>query len=442
MTRLRPWIARLRQQFWSIPAIAIALAVIFGIGVPVVNGHVTLPSALTFTTDADTARVVLQMIAGLSVSMAALSFSVIVVALVLTSQQLSPRVLQAFQRHPLNQAALGAFLATAAFSLYSLSSFGSRHKNPVPALSLDVAVVLAVLSLVLFVFFLHHMIRSLNASAVIRRITADGHSAVDAWYPSGIGREGSEIEDPEDAVAQAKAGRASFDVRAPRAGYLASVNASDILNAAEAVDAYVEQSVVIGRFVVTGAVLARVWVSDEDRERLIKRIGRAFILNEERVVDDDIAFPIRQLVDIALKGLSPSVNDPTTAENAMDSIADTLVRVARKDPPSSLRLTEDGTPRFRAVTAPLGDLVRLAFDQVRRDAASHPSFAVRLLELLAEIRDNGGAAAERCDEIDRQARMILSDAVSRTGTPDDAELVRTAYGALHTGKSDATASVG
>lgn len=114
----------------------------------------------------------------------------------------------------------------------------------------------------------------------------------------------------------------------------------------------------------------------------------------------------------------------------MDSVTDTLVRLARQPQPPMLRLGSGG-PRFRADAPSLDALVRLGFDQVRRDGASRPSFAVRLLELLADLRELGGPRAAACEEIDRQARDVRDHALALTEIEADAELVRSSYERLH-----------
>ncbi len=192
---------------------------------------------------------------------------------------------------------------------------------------------------------------------------------------------------------------------------------------------FVEQRRAVGTFVLTGGVLAVIYC-DEDRDIDARSVSDAFLLEEERVVDGDMAFPVRQLADIALKGLSPSVNDPTTAENAMDSLTDTLVRFAQRATVDPLRVDGDGVARLRAIAPTLDTLVLLGFDQVRRDAAHRPSFAVRLLELLADLRECVGSARS-CEEIDRQAELIAEQAADLAAHQADQRLVTDSYARLH-----------
>ncbi len=431
MTRVANLFERMRYSFWALPALGILGATLAALALPPLDRSVHLPDALSFSGTADTARTTLQIIATMCVSVAGISFSVIVVALVLASQQLSPRVMQSFQRHPLNQGALAVFLGTAAFALFLLGSIDDSPKEPVPELGVTLAMLLAAASLALFVAFLHHMVRSLNASTVIRRIAAEGHEAVDDPYPRGLGRAPDDARAAERRVREATAEHEEREVEAPRAGYLASVEAVPVMRAATELGGFVEQRRALGEFVVTGSTVAIVWAPPEALDELAERTRDAFVINEERIVDNDVAFPLRQLADIALKGLSPGINDPTTAENAMDSVTDTLVRFARQEDANLLRVDEGGAPRFRAASPDFDALVRLGFDQVRRDGARRASFAVRLLELLAELRENGGEVALSSRELRRQAALTYEHASAVAEVEGDRVFLEEAYARLH-----------
>ena len=431
MTELVSVLERLRYRFWALPALAIAVALAAGVAFPAIDDSITLPDLVSFSGEAATARAMLQMIATVSVSVAGISFSVIVVALVLASQQLSPRVMQSFQRNRLNQGALATFLATATYALVVLGAVDGDPRAPVPELSVTIAMTLATASLAMFVGFLHHTVRSLNASAVIRRIAAEGHEAIEHPYPRHVGSDPSDVQGAERAVREATSRLAQQEVRAPRAGYIASIEAAEVVEAATACEGFVEQRRTLGEFIVTGGVLAAAWAAPEDVEELASETEAAFVISEERTVDSDVAFPIRQLSDIALKGLSPGINDPTTAENAMDSIADSLVRFAHEDRGLLLRADDSDTPRFRAAAPSFDALVRLGFDQVRRDGARRTSFAIRLLELLAEIRDHGGDVTADAREIRRQAALTRDHAVAVAEVAGDRDLVNDAYARLH-----------
>ncbi len=431
MDRTSIVLERLRRAFWVLPAIGIALGVVLGTVMPVLDRHVQLPDVVALSGKAETARPLLQTVATLAVSVAGVSFSVIVVALVLGSQQLSPRVLPNFQRDLLNQAVLAVFLGTVGYALYVIAAI-EEPPAAVPETSVALAMLLAAFSLGLFVVFLHHAVRSLNASAVIRRIAAEGQRSIAQPYPC---RAGGEAEDRVAAQALAAELRDAWpgrEVRAPRAGFLVSVDGASLVRQAASCQGLVVQERELGDFVLTEGTLAVVHAPPDARERLVAAVRDAFVLGEERTVDGDIAFPLRQLADVALKGLSPGINDPTTAENAMNSVGDTLVRIARRDPVAALRVDGDGVPRLQARMPSFDDLARLAFDPVRSSGAGRPTFAVRLLEVIADVQDAGGPVARASAELERQADLVLRDADDRT-PEHDARTVREAYDGPHGG---------
>jgi uncharacterized membrane protein len=431
MSRWRTVLEQVRHSFWVVPAAGIALGAVLGLLAPGVDGHLRLPDAVSFSGDTETARAVLGAIVALTVSVAGISFSVIVVALVLSSQQLSPRVLRSFQRNPLNRIVLALFLGTAIYAVVVLSAVNGDESDRVPEFATSVAMVLAAFSLAFFVVFLHHILRSLNASVVIRRIASEGQAATEAPYPQGAGHDATDLESAERTLRELQRGGIRNEIAARRAGYLATVQAGRLVEIAAGADAFVQQRATIGEFVLTGAPLATVWTRDEPDDAFVERVRAAFLLNEERIVDHDIAFPIRQLADVALKGLSPSVNDPTTAENAMDSVADSLLRASNQDWGTELRLDAEQAPRLAVSRPSFDELVALGFGEVRRDAAQRPAFSVRLLELLAQLAELGGEPAQRSEEVQRQAMLVRDHAAAVAETDADRRLVEDAYDRLH-----------
>jgi len=434
---------RVRTAFWAIPAVAMALGVAAGILLPQIDEALkqTTFSVLGFGGNAEGARGMLSTIAGATVSVAGLAFSVTVVALTLASSQLSPRVLRTFRERRLYQVTLAVFLGTFVYALLVLRTV---RADPVfvPEVSIGLAIVLAVAAFGLFVAFIGDLVVSVQASTVIRRIASDSHGAIGERFPDGVGEEpgeGAGVSAWERA--RQRSASAAARVYAPRAGFVVRVDGMRILTSACRADALVRQRAGVGDFVLTGGVLAEVHAADATRrEELAGELADAFGLAEERTVEQDIAFSVRQLADVALKGLSPSINDPTTAENAMGSLADMLVRIVRAPQPSSLRLDTTGEPRLVTLVPDVDDLVHLGFDQVRRNALDDATVAVRLLELLAEIESATHAEGHSCEETARQAAYIRSGARSAS-QKGDAERVCQSYerlfgGAAVTGATD------
>lgn len=398
---------RLARSFWFLPAVAIVAAVGLVFALEAVDRSVAPDLGLFSFGDADSARSVLTTIATVTVSVVGIAFSVVVVALQLSSQQLSPRVLRTFQNDRLNQATLAAFLGAAVYSLVLLTQLSTG----VPEIAVFASIVWALAALGLFVAFVEHAITSLQAATVIARIAADGREALEGDYPAGVG---SEPEDAGRARERADARRAEgapVRVAAEEGGYLTDVRGDDLLRAARREDALVVQRVPVGDYVVTGQQLAEAWVRG-DAEALADEVRAAFRTGTERTTPQDLAFSIRQLADIALRALSPGINDPTTAENAMDAMTDVLVRVAGAPRAALLRVDEEDEPRFLACRPSLDDLLDLGFEQVTAAASEHPVFVGRLVHLLGEVDRAAREAGATSDAARRHADRLAERPVS------------------------------
>lgn len=373
------------------------------------------PGVFTFV-DLDSARTVLQTIATVTVSVAGLAFSVTVVALQLASQQLSPRVLRTFEHDRLAQSVLALFVGVFVYSLIVLAKL---RDSAVPALSLTVGMLGAIAAFALFVAFIHHIVGSLKASTILERIAADGRAVLERGWPREAGSEPEDQPAAEAAAGVMAAGEPAVVIRAPGAGFVSFVDAPQIVAIATRAGILVEQRAALGAFVLTGGVLAVAWDPRDDRaDDLAERIAGCFVQASERDVDVDVLYPVRQLADVALRALSPALNDPTTADNALSTMADLLVRFAAVTRPARVRLDEDGVPRLLAHVPQLDDLVFVGFEEVRREMDGHPVLARRVLALLDQIEESARAHDVAVDEVERQRREleeILEEPVHEDG---------------------------
>ncbi len=429
MRPVNPRLEVLRRSFWLYSSIAFVTAFLLGWLVPALHGWLYVDVPLLQFHQEGSAATALQTIATVSMSVAGISFSVVVVALQLAAQQLSPRVLRTFQADRPPQLALALFVGTFIYCLVALARLGAVGGEAGPDLVVAVALLLATVAFAYFIVFIHHIVNVLQASDLIRRIASDAQFTVERRYPDDIGEEPPSLSAGEEAVQRSMDRREPIEISAPRAGYLVGVDPR-VMKVLSESDALLEQLVMIGDFVVTGQRIARLWIDGGPGDAPVERIRRSFDLAHERNVVQDAAFPVRQLADIALKGLSPSLNDPTTAENAMNSIADTLVRFAARGDGVPVRLDESGQARFVAQAPTLNDLTRLGFDQARVKAATYPQVAVRMAELLRLIRDAALASGTDCQEAERQAELLSAGADRALPSDADVERVRMATAAV------------
>ena len=392
----------LRRSFWFLPVLAMLGGGVLGVLVPMLDTATGGTVGFFTTSDRDSARGLLETIATVTVSVAGIAFSVTVVALQLASQQLGPRVLRTFQADRLSQATLAVFLGLFVYSLIALgrvSTISLGEGVDSPNLVLTFGMLVAVLAFGLFAAFIQNTVVSLQASTVISRISADAISCLQRPYPSGLGESGAE------GAREPRRGGAPASVAAPSAGFLNAIPVEMVIAAACSHDGLVIQRVPLGDYVIGGLEIAAV-DGCEDPESLAEQVAGMIEIGEERTLVQDIAFPVRQLTDVALRALSPSLNDPTTAETAVGALTHVLAEFARQEAVGFERADGDGVVRFIATAPDLDDLVRLGFEQVRLHSEGHPVLAARLGHLLRQLRCVATEHGRSNEEIDRQLDLL------------------------------------
>jgi uncharacterized membrane protein len=231
----------------------------------------------------------------------------------------------------------------------------------------------------MLVYFIHHLATSIQADTLISRVAADLTVAVDRLYPEEIGTGAPAAAEP--ALPSGSPGI----VPASRDGYVQVVEPDRVLEAAGRCDVVVEFMYRPGHYVLAGAPLARVWPAERLNEDLTRDIDRAVVRGAVRTPNQDIEFVINQLVEVALRALSPGINDPFTAITCIDRLASGLARLARRKSPSAYRLDESGKLRVIAQPVRFPDAVDAAFNQIRQYGRSSAAILIRMLEILADL---------------------------------------------------------
>ena len=383
---LAPRLDVLRRSFWVLPVVAMLIGGGLGFVIPMLDSASGGKVGIFTTSDISSARGLLETIAVVTVSVAGIAFSVTVVALQLASQQLGPRVLRTFQTDWVSQATLAVFLGVFVYALIALgrlSTITLADDVSSPNAVLTFGVMAAILAFGLFAAFIQNVVVSLQAATIIRRIASDASDVIDEPYPARIG---VPVEDGRKADPVGE----GAPIRARRTGFLTTIGGEQLLEQARECDGVVVQRARIGDFVVEGATVADAYGAE--RDSLADEAGELIEIGQERTLVEDVALPVRQLADVTLRALSPSLNDPTTAENAMGSIVHVLARLARRGHVPLGRADRTGAVRLVAVAPSFDDLVKLGFEQVSLHSEGSPVFRRRMLDLLEELR--GIAAAE------------------------------------------------
>lgn len=404
---------RLRRAFWLPSAVAMLAAMPLAYLLRALDASFDLAVGLFAFNDLASARSLLSTIASATVSVAGLSFSVTLVALQLSSAQLSPRVLTTFREDRVAQGTLAAFLGVFAYALTLLGRL-TAEDGKVPEIALAVAIVGVLASFGLFVAFIGRVVASLQASTVIRRIAAGAERALGTRHPGVIGASGGTGDPP--ALPWLEEGR-RVELRARQGGFLLQLDGPRLLDAARRHDGLVVQRVQVGDSVIRGQLVGEAFVLGSHGGDPAAELERGFRYGEERTLAADVAFPIRSLADIALRALSPSLNDPTTAENAMQALTDTLMRVVALGEVERLRSDDEGVPRLHALSPSLDDLVILGFEQVRRMVVDdgQAELAARLVLWLEELDRAAGRAGLSRRAVQRQLELLRSTAEGAGG---------------------------
>ncbi len=298
-------------------------------------------------------------------SFVAVVFSTTLVAIQLAGGQYSPRAVRIFVRSRLTHVTLGLFLATFVFALNGLVEVRSRAGTVVPAVTVTAVYLLLLATIVAFIAFVHGMSKVLRVQYLLTKITDDGRGTIDEAFPPAASY--LEVRDQEFP--------AGIPVRSRRrTGVVQAIDRHGLVQYARIHDLRIELLVEAGEYVGVGTPVARVSAAPADGDT----VAQWFLLGTERTLVQDPGFVLRQLVDIASRALSPAVNDPTTAVQAVDRITDLLGSVADRPDPACCYVDEQGVARLWTREPGLGRLVQLSFVEIIRYGADAPQVVRRL----------------------------------------------------------------
>lgn len=410
----------LSTSFWFVPT----LMVCFAIGLSVVMIEVDQavdgsPAALawTYARGPEGARATLETIAGSMITVAGVVFSITVVALQLASSQFGPRLLYNFRRDTANQIVLGTFIATFVYCLLVLRTIqGGEDDSSVRTLSVTVGIGLALASLGVLIYFIHHIAGLIQAENVVATVGGELERAIERLFP--IKAEPRRGDSPTGTQTD-EANRFGSDgctINAPATGYLQLIDMEALLELAADHDLLLKLEYRPGQFIVRGAEMVQAWPKQAVNPSLAASIAETFTVGAQRTLTQDVEFVVEQLVEISLRALSPGINDPFTAVRCLDQLKAALCRLAERDTPSPYVRDRAGALRIIAHPVTFSGIVDAAFNQIRQASRANAAVTIRLLETIevvaARVRDESVRAA-----LLRQAAMTVR--ASRDGLPEE-----------------------
>lgn len=378
----------LHSSYWFIPTLFAVGAIILAFTTLNLDRTGASPSWWwIYTGGTDGARSVLSAVASSMVSVVATAFSITIVALQLAASNFGPRLLRNFMKDTGNQVVLGTFIATFIYSLLVLRTIrgdADEYNKFVPQLSITIGILLAIASIGVLIYFIHHASTIIQASHIITQVSDELDKAIDRLFPEKIGYPSSQ---PQRQIGEIPA---NFDleacaVTATSNGYLQAIDDEELMKITTKYNLLLRLETQPGKFIVKGSEMMMVFPGERVNNNLKKQINDAFILGKERTEYQDIEFPINQLVEIALRAISPGINDPFTAIRCIDRLSAGLSRLAQSDFPSPYRYDKNHNLRIIAEPIKFENLVDLAFNQIRSYAQSDAAVTIRLLEAIATI---------------------------------------------------------
>jgi len=409
---------RLRESLLFLPLVLLIGGVLVEETARAVDRNVEVAGLGMFTMAPDAAVTLLSTVAGATITTAGVVFSLLVVSLQLASGQFSPRVLRTFWRDRMGQVLIGLLLATFAFCVLALSQLDTSAEHA-PRLTMTLAIVLALASILAIVGYLNRITRQQYVGRIMERIQ---HEATDLIRELPYGpRIGSNCGVPV-VVPDLDALGTPLVVRAHEDGWVQQISRRAVLAAVPS-GSVVRLETRVGAYVVRDEPLARIWPRPDAETGIgaARLIGEAVIVGVTRTMQQDIDFALRQLNDIGLRALSPAVNDPTTAIEVILRVSSVMRPLLRSDLPAQAHRDSDGRILLTPWDLDHAEYVRHAYGQIRLYAGGHPQVALALVRSLRMLRN---AVAERdadrtttIDELDRQIEAVLDDA-KRAGLAD------------------------
>ncbi len=424
----------LRTNFWLMPSIEVLASIVLfwatlEVDRAVYHGTFSLP-AWVEAGSADTAREILLAVAAAIMTVIGINFSVTIVTLTLASTQFGPRMLRNFIRDRGTQLTLGTFVATAVYCVLVLLAIGpAEHGVFVPHLSVSVVFLLVLVDLAVLIYFLHHIAIQIQLPFVIASIARDLTRYLQVRRPDIRMCSGDQQDDREEVATLIDTIESSGAmIRTPTGGYLQAIRYDMLIRKVSAANAVLRLPYRPGNFLVEDGELAAVW-PPEAADRVTRCLKRAQVTGPVRTLAQDPAFGIDQLVEIAIRALSPAVNDTYTALACVDWLANTLCKLAKVWTPAQAYRDRAGAIRVICEQVSYENLVERSFDKIRQASRGMPALLMRQLESLRAIMEQT-VDADQARILMDQAAMIQRSSLESVPEESDRADVENRYSAV------------
>ena len=402
--------SELKATFWFVPVIIIAFSVVLSTGLVALDGLVDISkdgiTRFFLVKSSDSARSILATISGAMIGVAGTVFSVTLVALTLASSQFGSRLIRNFMYVRLNQVVLGSYISTYLYCLLILNAIRDGDDYSfIPSISILVAIIAAVANIILLIVFIHQIATSIQADNIISDISEFISKRIDSLFPQ---EKESDIRNRVKINAPGILSQYHHrkTVKSPDDGYLQYIDHDSLIKILNKNDALFELNYRPGGHLVKGDQLGWLHTMDTGEDELIEKILNQVVIGKTKTAQQDLEYSLHQMVEIAVRALSPGINDPYTAITCIDNLKATLCHLARSKFPSRYRFDDENNLRVILDSIDFEGVINTAFNKIRQFSGGNTAVIIRLMEALTTIHQHAQDDEQRA-AVMKHAQMVL-----------------------------------
>ncbi len=422
---------RLRSSYWFLPSIMTLVAAALSFLTVHLDTQINAKWARTagwiWAGGPEGARNVLATIAGSTITVAGVVFSITIVALTLASSQFGPRLLRNFMNDRSTQVVLGVFVATFLYSLLVLRTIrGTDATSFVPFLSVTCGLLFAVASVGFLIFFIHHVPTSILAENLIGRVASELQARIDILYPDPISdapREGKAdvaLQLPRNFETEARA------IPSEKSGFIQAIDNERLIELATREGMIIRLCRRPGDFAAEGAALAAAWPAEKIDDHRFAQINSCYFFGWHRTPVQDIEYAIDQLVEVAVRALSPGINDPFTAMSCLEWLGVALIQVGKRQIPSACHYDKESHLRLISDVTDYAGIAAAALNQIRQYGCDSVAVVTRMLDVIARVAAEL-KRPEDCEVLLGHANAIREDGLAGAKNDRDKHDIEIVY---------------
>lgn len=387
-SKLLDFFSKLRASYWYIPLLMCVISLLLAV-LTLRLDHLFVWHWLEkwgwfHASNPEGARSILSTIATSMITVAGVTFSMTIVAVAFAGSQVGPRLTSNFMRDRANQITLGTFIATFLFCLFILLALFNANKEGIPQIngqvfipqiSLLMAIIFTISSLVVLISFIHHIPESINMSNVIAQVGEELNDQISCQFPINIGKEHTKKSLDLSLLKKTL-------VESTTQGYIRILEGNSLIDIATKYDFIIQLEVRPGAYITKGSALLSIYSSRKVDEHITQQCIDAFALGHKRNQDQDILFLVDEMVEIIARALSPGINDPFTAMTCLDWLQSSIQKLSKTDEPSAYRA--DIENKLRLITKPISfqEFCDLIFSRVQTYVCRDRNAAFHMMEMV------------------------------------------------------------